>query len=845
MMTVEEDDAADHYYVYDPTMKSRDTFFYKRTFENPVFMFEQSKNPFLYHQKFDNGDRLLAHNLLVFVKRFISKYGHDMSRGYGNYRAPLQRLSMHYNNNDDGSPSSVALVVSDALSIFKHTNMFTPMNRAFAMTLRYPFTGKVADILSQSYDPKDEEMKNYYGANPALVGHFKYHFENLKSGLKRLQDKIMDFTVEHHTYMYPYEQPPLTWLLVDDDTENAWYNLGDQGQRTAFDNLFVWLTRATYILRTHHQTDIFIEPSEENQRDFEEAKRFVLGLTRTTDDAPGGYMAKLRTLYNHGDNSFIVVLKNALFLRKQRSKLTEEVQKKLSLRDHGQFQANPFVLSGSKQLWDKAEGMLHRENAKGNQKRGLSPPRAYSFPAVQQPDIISLKQVDIGLKRKPAEELFEEEQQPKKAHPAVALLTSPASSTKRKQGEEDLALTQERAKKKPPPAADALLLEIPDSKRRQEEDEEEEEEEEETQQVYDEEKRKKFILDRNTIRFEREAYLAEGLKDMMKKLDTYGVAIVEERILDEEGCKNIALSILRGLSDHMINFDFREKEKWKQLLRVLQEGRLFQHYGLNWLPGVQKVRELEGISKLFAALYGQYNRKTYAYERDMFVSSDSFYLYLNEFISQEGYSKASETIPFVSNQTFQDPKTELQGFLNLLGCRMCDGSKQCPCFLFLEGSHLHQQDFIETFFPEKVEKKSKQALWEIKNQGQLDYFIREKGCRPVCINAHGGDLVLWNSRLMHHKHYVPPRPNTEKDGFKAFFQRLVVYVSCQPKAYATPKDKKNKQKAYNELLNTNYLAAKGINIMGKGRRLKDSRLIIPVDVKPPLSDLGRSLLGLT
>jgi hypothetical protein len=127
-------------------------------------------------------------------------------------------------------------------------------------------------------------------------------------------------------------------------------------------------------------------------------------------------------------------------------------------------------------------------------------------------------------------------------------------------------------------------------------------------------------------------------------------------------------------------------------------------------------------------------------------------------------------------------------------------------------------------------------------EGQVDFFVKEKGCEHVCVAAQPGDLVLWDSRLIHCGR-AATRDATA-------LMRMVVYVSMQPREWATPRDLELKRRAYAQLRSTSHNAAKGIELFPVFPRVRCAadderkRASRPVNVHPRLTALGRALSGL-
>ena len=75
------------------------------------------------------------------------------------------------------------------------------------------------------------------------------------------------------------------------------------------------------------------------------------------------------------------------------------------------------------------------------------------------------------------------------------------------------------------------------------------------------------------------------------------------------------------------------------------------------------------------------------------------------------------------------------------------------------------------------------------------------------MQAPAGSLVLWDSRVVH-QGLVPARGN----------QRIAVYVSYQPRGYATEADLARKRKCFDAYRMTTHAAAEGVQMFPKSAR---------------------------
>ncbi len=133
----------------------------------------------------------------------------------------------------------------------------------------------------------------------------------------------------------------------------------------------------------------------------------------------------------------------------------------------------------------------------------------------------------------------------------------------------------------------------------------------------------------------------------------------------------------------------------------------------------------------------------------------------------------------------------------------------------------------------------------LQSQREVDFFINECDAVHVCIRAAVGDLVLWDSRLVH---YGRAATRSAKA-----LQRTVVYVSMQPKwlMMRTERDLRRKRLAFDQLRATSHNAAVGVQLFRRyphayGQLMIRRNLALrPIDAPPKLTALGMSLFGIS
>ncbi|CAL1531291.1 unnamed protein product [Lymnaea stagnalis] len=125
-------------------------------------------------------------------------------------------------------------------------------------------------------------------------------------------------------------------------------------------------------------------------------------------------------------------------------------------------------------------------------------------------------------------------------------------------------------------------------------------------------------------------------------------------------------------------------------------------------------------------------------------------------------------------------------------------------FEVLEGSHQH----LETFYGRNDKAKIRSVntgLWRMRDEDIRWY--ESLGCSRRRVPARAGDLLLWDSRLVH----ANARPKQGRQHHDRW--RLVVLVCMGPAAFSTKEDMAKKRRAYKEMLMTAHWPSDDVGIM--------------------------------
>lgn len=345
-------------------------------------------------------------------------------------------------------------------------------------------------------------------------------------------------------------------------------------------------------------------------------------------------------------------------------------------------------------------------------------------------------------------------------------------------------------------------------------------------------------------KYRRSCFLASTPAEIMQRLTEYGVAVVPNAMKDDDAdgnnnntkLKAIQAQIMQSLEDTFPGFKRDQPETWRTLRdNGAKHAMLLQTHGLGWSQGPVDVRQAPEIAQLFADIWTERakllpSQRVYT-PSDMLSSADGLSVYLNTPDSRGGFQRVGHSW-LHWDRSPEDRTPSIQGFLNFMPT-----PEHGAALEVLLRSNQYQQEFAARFPDTKAKR-----FHILESPDQLAFYTTEMGCDHVCIAAEPGDLVLWDSRLIH-----CGRAATRQ---ASLLKRMVVYVSMQPKHWATPRDLELKRRAYKQLRSTSHNASTGVELFPVFPRVRCAadderkRASRPVAMPPLLTPLGRSLFGL-
>ncbi len=323
------------------------------------------------------------------------------------------------------------------------------------------------------------------------------------------------------------------------------------------------------------------------------------------------------------------------------------------------------------------------------------------------------------------------------------------------------------------------------------------------------------------IHYEYDKYVTIPSK-LRKTLDKYGVAIVPN-VLDAKACESMKTGMWDYLETVTANLPVPMKKSdpktWSTFKQLYpKHSMLIQHWSIGHAQFIWDLRTNSKVVNVFSKLWA-------VKPADLLVSFDGASFHFPPEITGFGWANGEKTW-LHSDQNFWKKEFEcVQSWINAYNTDEGDAT-----LTILEGSHKYHCEFT-TQFPQ-----TEKSDWNLLDKGQLDWYIKTKGCARVNIKCPAGSLVLWDSRTIH--------CGTEPDSTRTKSNyRCCVYLCYTPRSMASDSVLNKKINAWETLRTTSHwphrpkLFPKLPNTWGAP---------IPPIVqisKPKISDLGYRLVG--
>lgn len=311
-------------------------------------------------------------------------------------------------------------------------------------------------------------------------------------------------------------------------------------------------------------------------------------------------------------------------------------------------------------------------------------------------------------------------------------------------------------------------------------------------------------------------------QNLMQTLNMYGVAVIPNVLTGEE-CDSDIKSLWKELgeltSDMSLPLKMNDKKTWKTLYELYPlHSMLIQHFGIGHLQTSWNIRQNKKISKIFAQIHK-------CKQNELLVSFDGLSLHLPPEDTKKGWYRGSKW--YHTDQSPEHNELCIQGMITLY-----DVNENDATLSVLEGSHKYHDSFFKT----KTGNFKSDWYKLNKDLNETEYF-ENKGCKPVCIKATKGSLILWNSKTFH-QGIEPQKERLQRN------TRLVIYVCMSPKSWATEATLKKKQKAFDEQRTTSHWPHRPKLFPTKPQTYGKALPNVKVLPMPVLSDHGKRLAGI-
>ncbi|KAH8891225.1 hypothetical protein GQ53DRAFT_841621 [Thozetella sp. PMI_491] len=285
-----------------------------------------------------------------------------------------------------------------------------------------------------------------------------------------------------------------------------------------------------------------------------------------------------------------------------------------------------------------------------------------------------------------------------------------------------------------------------------------------------------------------------------------GYYVFKQAIPREKATNYYQKKALDWLGSFDNGFDLADRSTWTK--KHLPHN--FKNMYINYCAAHEKfmwdARTEPDVIKPFSQLWGT---------DELLVSFDTFNISL-----PDPNSPPLPPWPHTDQSPYRKGLSCVQGILNLSPAGPKDGG-----LLLMVGSSILFEKYFETFEPRERKTQGKHYDLYRFEPDEIEWF-KAQGCHEIKIEAEPGDLILWDSRTIHH---VAP---IETDTI-----RTVIYACYAPAALATPEETKLKAELFEKSEGTTHWPH--CNIYGQGKA-KINGEVDPLERDEPLEKAERT-----
>ncbi|KAL3421310.1 phytanoyl-CoA dioxygenase [Phlyctema vagabunda] len=301
-----------------------------------------------------------------------------------------------------------------------------------------------------------------------------------------------------------------------------------------------------------------------------------------------------------------------------------------------------------------------------------------------------------------------------------------------------------------------------------------------------------FILKRGTTEY----------NDFRDDLARDGYVVVKNAIPRER-----ALEYQQKAFDWMASFDLgldiSNPDTWlKKHLPVQSKISTFHAYAVSHEKFMWDARMEPGVIEAFTKIWGT---------DELLVSFDA----LNVTLPNRKDVPRKTPWEHVDQSPLRRGLHCVQGIINLSTAGDEDGG-----LTVYPGSHLYTEEFFDTQTDSNTWKSDDYYPFA---GASLDFF-KEKGLKPLKVNAEPGDLILWDSRTIHYGAEPTETSNTI---------RTVIYAAYTPARFATEEALKTKAEIFSEWGGTTHWPHDNIAVR-RTKPIREDGTLDPKDRSEPI-----------
>ncbi|ORY27108.1 hypothetical protein BCR39DRAFT_560206 [Naematelia encephala] len=262
----------------------------------------------------------------------------------------------------------------------------------------------------------------------------------------------------------------------------------------------------------------------------------------------------------------------------------------------------------------------------------------------------------------------------------------------------------------------------------------------------------------------------------MSELRCNGYAVVHGAIPPDRAARYVN-EIYRWLESVGKGFKADDRDTWHvQCMPRFQKGGLYKRYGVAHEQFAWDIRTEPAVIDAFAQIWGT---------DELLVSFDAINASF-PFPSDE-LGQAAKPWPHVDQSPTRSSMHCIQGIINLLENGPDDGG-----LMVLEGSMSLFAEFFRAHPQLRPEEGWPEIDWYSHSDDTLQWFY-ERGCKWKKIEAGPGDLILWDSRMIHYG-----------DAAKGDRPRVATYVCYKPAKTITSEKLEAKKECFRERWGTSH-----------------------------------------